>query len=242
MKFYEKKIGGILVFSVFKFLCSGEIGFPGGVRCYEVFPLFKTIGVSSTTLQSAYISNFQAGDFSEVALGETIALQSGFFVSGQGAKMGIVNAFALDSVSETIRLLYFQIPLNFFYKLMTYNTYSLFVGAGIYAEYAIRGIESGTEYDYTPVGSYNLGRYVQFSNHDNSHFFPDVVRAFDAGFNLLVKLEHKNVEVAARYSHGLTDLSAGSTPLSVHSRNILINLSIAYYLFLKRHSSPVRTK
>jgi hypothetical protein len=212
---------------------SGQVklGFQAGYSVTKFSPYSQTISSFTTTIKPSCISNFQAGNFIEAALGRRLSLQSGFFVSLQGSHMDIYNGFETDT--ETVRILYFQIPINLLYRCITGRNYSFFIGAGIYLEEAIEGVEEGTGSD--PSGSnFVIDNFIHFSKFDNSHFFPDVVRPFDAGLNLLAGWEHKNVEITARYSHGLTNLSAQSGAEAVHCKNIIFNLSIAYYLFLKR--------
>ncbi|CAL1520983.1 porin family protein [Chitinophaga sp. MM2321] len=163
---------------------------------------------SSPKLKASNVDKWQAGLYLSIPLFKQGYLQPGLSFITKGTELAYVSPLPANVFlprATQINLQYLELPVNFIYKIPV-GFGKVFVGAGPYGAYSVRG-------DYK-LGIYNEGkmlqtdsRQVNFSKAPNVFSTGMNLHRWDAGMNVTAGLElNCFITLGANYSMGLLDI------------------------------------
>lgn len=205
MKFFT--LFFVMAFAAITSYAQVSLGIRGG---YVNTGLESSGAAPGTTRQD----NWQAGLYANIPLFERGYLQPGigYIVKGAGLGYALSHPVNLFSSGATkLKLQYLELPVNLVYKVPV-SFGKLFIGAGPYAAYCLRG-------DYN-LAVYSNGQLVQSGSQQlGFEMAPNVfgtninVQRWDAGLNFSAGVElNCFLTLSGHYGYGLVDIdkSAGN--------------------------------
>ena len=177
------------------------------------FPKFLYSGKNDvSTVRSN--TEFYVGALASVPVCKTLSVQSGLSLVGKG------NRAAYANYVEYIDLLYLEIPANLIATFDAGKTGSVFVGAGPYLGFGLRG---GIRKDYRG----DIPTEFEDITFGNS---PNMYQGVDFGFNFLLGYQLKNgFGVNGGYNLGITNVyNDPTTEQKIMNSGFSIGLSFAF--------------
>ena len=197
-----------------------------GIRAGVNSATLKFNNPSQNATQQARI-DFQGGFLLDVPLTRSLSLQPALLISTKGTR---INTVAIDSsrtpaatpITNTIKLLYVELPVLALYRFTISPSLRLYGGAGPYLGMGIGGRLTST---FVLIGEHEA-RFGSGGVGSNTF------RRFDYGLSGAAGLEWHRLLLGVSYEYGLVDLGSAFTK----SYHRTLGLSVGFWLG-RSHSS-----
>lgn len=158
-------------------------------------------------------TNFHLTGYLEAPLGSVFAIQSGLSLQGKGAESTIANNTQKQNV------MWLEVPVNLLVKLPATPTSHLFIGAGPYAAFGIRGKSKITQNSTESEADVKFGNDVT-----------DNLKGTDFGVNLLGGIQmNSGLNLGINYSFGLANITPeDADPIVANIYNRVVSFSVGF--------------
>jgi hypothetical protein len=173
------------------------------------------------------------GGIIDLDMGKHIYIQPGLFFSSKGAKRNLSYNYndTAQSVNETLRLDYIELPINVLFKTGVQGDNRFFFGLGVDFAQLVGGKDN--VHDLIDTGT---GQNFAINSNGNPN---NAVASFDIGLNFTLGYELRSgAYIRAFYTMGVRDLSLDSDEGEV-DKNFAGGVSIGYFFGKNRHQKRV---
>ena len=174
------------------------------------------------------------GGIVDLDMGPHIYLQPGAFFSSKGATRNFSYSYkdTAQTVNETLRLNYIEVPINVLFKTGLQGDARFFFGLGIDLEYVVGGSDKLHDFGNNGVDSFNLNQTSKVAGQG-------LVANFDIGLNFTLGYElPSGFYVRGYYTLGVSDISLYSD-MGESDKNYAAGASIGYFFGKNRHHKRV---
>lgn len=167
----------------------------------------------------------------EKRLARSLFFSGGAAIDTRGSRL-LMNQRRVDYSDKSIIINYLSLPLGVFTKLALGKN-DLFLGANIYAAWAVRGYEKGVQ-GTVGAGSPAIVVYnrltIGSANNDPTQLHPTVVSGSDYGAETFAQICIKKLRLGFRYTRGLKGILINEGLYDRQYYNTGVALTVAYQL------------
>jgi hypothetical protein len=184
-----------------------------------------------TLISSGSIAGGKIGGLADIGLSEHLYFQSGLFftIKGNTKSLGYSINDSVQTIDQTFKLHYLEIPLYVLFKTGTQGMGRVFFGLGASVDYVVGGRNIMHNYGSAP-------KQASFDTSTNSMIQAGRdVSDIDVGINFMAGYEFRwGLFLRAYYYYGFTDIS---NFLDESDKNINYGFSAGYFLSKSRHTN-----
>lgn len=204
----------------------------GGVNFANI-----TTTTDGRTENNNMLTSFNAGLMGRFGLSNTIDLETGLILNGQGSKAETYFNGGNDYVKSSFNPIYIQLPLNAVLKIPLQKKSGLFINAGPYIAVGVAG-KSKVDTKLGIISSSSESK-IQFSNDDPFTSQQDdasynKLKRFDFGLNAGGGFDFGKIILKANYGIGLAKINSTQSDNSINDKNKYRTLSVSLGIPLGR--------
>ncbi|MEO7263781.1 MAG: porin family protein [Ferruginibacter sp.] len=204
----------------------------GGVNFANI-----TTTTDGRTENNNMLTSFNAGLMGRFGLSNTIDLETGLILNGQGSKAETYFNGGNDYVKSSFNPIYIQLPLNAVLKIPLQKKSGLFINAGPYIAVGVAG-KSKVDTKLGIISSSSESK-IQFSNDDPFTSQQDdasynKLKRFDFGLNAGGGFDFGKIILKANYGIGLAKINSTQSDNNINDKNKYRTLSVSLGIPLGR--------
>ena len=200
----RKWIAFLFCFAAYYSTAQIQTGITAGYNDADLYT-HKALLTGNYTRKTSSINAFHIGVVTNIPINKKFVLQPEVLFNQKGTHKIEGGGFSGTFIHSTIRLNYFEVPVNILYHIYAHKNLKVFAGAGLYTAIGLWGKEKGSYSTFDSTGMPELGiinNKVDFTNSNTYKQNTTNVKPFDAGYNIIAGIEIKNTAVKVSYSYG----------------------------------------